>query len=151
MPFGVTAWPYFPDPRHPDFSLTGYAFGQVPPNKFIASTTGALSPYLDLNEGVLLEVDLDIEGLTRYSFEVFTYRLTKFGFKEPIPDPTPHTVQLTFVANRGTLTQHTGDRFDPWPDAIRPFAITMVPDEGVPQSLPNPVVFSPARFDEIAA
>ncbi len=55
MAFQVTKWPYSPDPRFSNFNFPGWDFGQVPPWKWIVSTTGATGPEAIYNDGVLLE------------------------------------------------------------------------------------------------
>lgn len=55
MPFEVSQWPYKPDPRKPDFNLVGWNFGQVPPWKWVISTTAATGIYSAFNAGVIYQ------------------------------------------------------------------------------------------------
>jgi len=147
MPLTVTAWPYSPDPRDASFSIIGYGFGQVPPFKFLISTTGALPPFDDLNDGILLTLTDENPPLTVYSsLAVAGNQVTKAGFKDPQGVPL-HTVEWTLQLARAPGTQYVGDLQQVFPNAIQKFSIPVVAIVGPIGLIPNPVAFLPRSFD----
>ncbi len=147
MPLTVTAWPYSPDPRLPSFSLRGYAFGQVPPWKFLATTTGATDPWTDLNDpGVLLTQKSDVGDITVYDEPTGRYLIEKTGF-EFVQSGPDHTVKFVLIAQDQPNGDYEGTDFQVFPDAIRIWTVGMSPI-GQPSGLiPNPVIITPRKWD----
>lgn len=146
MPLTVTAWPYMPDPRSPFFSIRGYAFGQVPPPKFFLKTTGALAPFDNLNDGVLVSLALDLPERTDYESEDSFDCLTKFGFATVQPTPVDHTVRMNLDLARAGPLNNIGDVHLEFPNAIRVWSIATVPDYPPPNRVPNIVTVTPRNF-----
>lgn len=150
MPFGVTQWGYSPDPRPPDYALTGFNFGQLPPWRWTMKTTAALDPYGALNDGVTWE-----RLSNTVSFASFLPLVAIPGVTDPILNftgtPAPvggFTVEwfLEFFgsgdpeATRGTLTEL-------WPVAIGTRSFAMVNLFGGDPFIPNPLVITPHKWN----
>jgi len=150
MPDTVTAWPYNPDPRSPGFSIIGYGFGMVPPTKFLAKTTGALSPYQSLNDGVLLTLSDETPPNTTYLSGDSVYRLFKVGHNPPLAGPPIHSVSLAFSALDPPAAQQDGLLELLFPDGIQVYTISTVPAGGPPNLIPNPLTLTPRNFSATA-
>ena len=150
MPDTVTAWPYYPDPRGANFSIIGFKFGMVPPNKFQAKTTGALGAFVDLNDGILLSVVTDDTFNTFYTSGGTGYQSLKVGTVAANPGPPPFSVTIDFVATKVGFPQHRGLVRLLFPIGIRDYTISVLPVGGGPNSIPNPVVLSPRNFSATA-
>ncbi len=150
MPFAVTQWGYSPDPRPPDYALTGFDFGQLPPWRWTMKTTGALDPYGALNTGVTWQRTSN------------TVSFASFLPVVPIPDVTDPFLNFSgtpapvggftvewFIgffttgadpATEGTLTEL-------WPLAIKTRAFTMTNVNGGDPFFPNPLVITPHKWN----
>ena len=146
MPLTVTAWPTFLETRGPSFSLVGYAFGQVPPPKYIAKTTGALAPYESLNAGVLLVATSFGPNNITYQDVQGTYILSKAGFQVLQTVPQDHSVFWVFTADETPGDPQSGNLFEVFPAAIANRVITTSPLPSKPDLIPNDVTFAPANF-----
>lgn len=143
MPLTVRAWPDSTDPRGSHFSLLGYSFGQVPPNKFLLTTTGALEPYDQFNTGVLIVATDDTPPTTTYDDGGFDTILLKTGQPEPIGVPIPWTVRLLLAIQVPPEPLYLGQIDLAFPAAIRTYSIPMVSTGGPPNHLPNPILLTP--------
>jgi len=149
-PLTVTAWPVFPDPRGPGFSIRGYGFGMVAPNQFFISTTGALPPYDDLNDGLLLPFSFDLPASTEYKTVDNRNIMTKRGFVALQVGPPPWSIEITISVIRPAVDFQTGFvRFN-FPDAIRTYSVQTVPTGVGPQLIPNPILATPRNFSATA-
>lgn len=143
MPLTVRAWPDSTDPRGSHFSIRGYGFGAVPPNKFSLITTGALAPYDYLNAGILIPVLSETEAITTYGDLGVGIQLQKRGFVAVQPSPEDHTVRWILDIQTPTFPLYSGERFFESPYGITQFDID-VTTLGVPDDLiPNPVTVRP--------
>lgn len=146
MPLTVTAWPYFPDPRVPQFGLTGYAFGMVPPERYSLKTVGALGAFANLNTGVLvIATDIGPADVHYDDGPPVRQALTKFGFPQPQGVPL-HTIRLQLQAIRPGEDMHVGFILQVFPPAIQVFVITMQTTGIGPNQIPNPVTCTPENF-----
>ncbi len=145
-PLTVTAWPVFPDPRLPQFSIIGYAFGMVPPDRVRLSSVGAIAPFDDLNSGVQLILSAEAPPTTTYTSGHGFYQLVKVGFVPPNPGPPIHSVSLTLNLNRPGEPLYTGFILQLFPPGIQNFIITTVPPAPPPNKTPNPIAISPENF-----
>lgn len=147
MPFTVTAWPYNPDPRPPGFSLFGFAFGQVPPWRWILKTTGATGPYVELNSGVLIQNSSFNEVSAKWDSADAAYALTKAGDQIDLPGFPGFTVHWElFIAPPASLG-YVGLLDESYPDAIHVFSISVDPIAGPPGEIPNPVTVTPRAWN----
>ena len=146
MPETVTAWPVWPDPRDAAYSIIGYVFGMVAPNQFSAKTTGALAPFTELNDGVLLTGVTDTGANTFYSAAGALYTMTKVGFPVAQVGPPNWSVELIFTAIDLGGNSHDGTLRLLFPKAIREYSFTVDPIGVGPDLIPNPVVLSPRNF-----
>ena len=143
MPLTVRAWPDSTDPRGGLFSVIGYAWGQVPPNQWLLTTTGALAPYEVFNDGVLVTAIDFGEQTTQHTNIAATTILLKDGTIEPIGPPPLFTVsmQLNTLIFPGPL--QVGLATAEFPNAIRTWEITMENFGGGGTKFPNPVLMTP--------
>ncbi len=146
MPLTVTAWPSGPDPRGSHFSLIGYKFGQVPPDRYFAQTTGALAPYEELNDGILLVVVAYTINFVSYQSADTVYFVDKVGFLDEQTGPPAFSVvwELTIDDLSGALQK--GQLLELFPAAIANRSITTAPLPGEDNLIPNPVTFQPRNF-----
>lgn len=145
-PLTVTAWPYYPDPRTPQFSIIGYAFGMVPPDRLLLTTVGATTPFDDLNVGVLLVLSAEAPPLTTYTSQDGAYRLEKTGFFPPAAGPPIHSVLLQVFLDRPPEPVYTGFIQQLHPPGIQAFDINADPPAPPPDKVPNPITFTPRNF-----
>lgn len=147
MPLTVTAWPYTPDPRGTHFSIEGYAFGMVPPWKFLVSTTEALPPYDDLNSGVLFRTVESIPGRTEYLAEDDVYKISKTGTIEP-DEVFGITVQWDLLFDRPGQFRYGGvfrELFPPGIQIVGPIQMSSQPVGGT--HIPNHVEMLPRKWN----
>lgn len=142
-----------PDPRGSLFSYEGYDWGQVVSWQWVASSVGALSPYLFLNSGVILTSILDIVGETQWLADDIdgvgtSIRLTKKSVVPPIGVP-PFTVDYGIeVLIPSISTDANGGEQGLFPTAIRewgPWGMSNV--DGPVLEIPNGLKITPARWD----
>jgi len=147
MPLTVTGWPDHPDSRSSHFALTGFAFGQVPPWKFLVKTTGASPAFDFLNQGALVTSQGNTSPDATYDFDVPFSFFLKEGFDTEQGDP-PATVIYTLHIEVPGFAIHEGKLRLVFPDAIQTLIFPDV-DPITPGSdqIPNPVVCSPRAFD----
>lgn len=146
-PLTVRAWPNFPDTRGPNFSLAGFAWGQVPPFKFFMVTTGAFPPFEELNDGVVITSFIDDDIKTVYEDVASKYTYIKQPFDPPQPGPPEFSVvqSLTLQPEAGTVYTGQIDQF--FPDAIQMLTIPVSVNIGAPGLIPNPVVLHPRPWN----
>lgn len=150
MPFAVTKWGYSPDPRHPAFAPTGFAFGGLPPWRWTMKTTGALAPYLALNAGVTWERSSDAINTAAYLPLV------------PIPDvtgpflsclgsnPPQATVSMEWFVGfftTGDAEATEGFINELFPNALQKRSFTMTNVNGGTPFFPNPLVITPHKWN----
>lgn len=153
MPYAVSQWPYSPDPRGPDFGLIGFDFGQVPPWKWLMESTGALSPYDPLNDGMVWEPAFFAPDSMQFApvvplIGVDDQVLEFFGSQDPVGAPPGTTM---FMQVRFELTgplQQSGSRILLYPTAIAVQGPFNMMNQGLPSVLiPNPITITPLVWD----
>lgn len=146
MSFRVSKWPYSPDPRPPDYAITGFDFGEVPPWRWVAKTTGALPPYEALNDGVTWENDVFDATFALYLpvnpiAGVTDPLLGHFGTQEPVDGHTVEWLLSFFTTGADAAT--IGELDELYPVAIAERSFTMVNVNAPPPYFPNPLVLTP--------
>ena len=153
MSFAVSQWPYSPDPRLPDFAIIGFDFGQVPPWRWLMTTTGALAPFEILNTGNV--------------WEPFSFGVDRVRYEPVIPMPGVGNANISFFGTQDptgggagitqTMAIEFGFTFPNhelgfiqllYPKAIQangPF--NMMNESSPSTNIPNPVTITPVRFD----
>ncbi len=150
MPLTVTAWPVFPDPRTPAFLGAGFLFGQVGAERYRVTSPGALSPYDELIDGVLLEFDSQPAAeVWRFKDSSGDYVLDVFSTATPLGIP-PFSVQWLLQ-----ITKPAEPRYDVTIRELFPVAIALRSGPAVPipppgAKIPNPVTFTPRNFTATA-
>lgn len=145
-PLTVRAWPDSADPRDSHFSITGYAFGMVPANKYRLTTTDALPPFDDLNDGVLITaIGVGPDNVT-YEDAPSENVLHKLGFPEPIGGPPTFTIEYTLNAVRPGEFLYVGFIRQTYPDGIAVFEVQLITADPGPNKVPNPVVCTPRNY-----
>lgn len=154
MPFAVKKWPDECDPRTPCFCLKGYAFGAVPPYKFLVSTTNATGYWSILNTGVIVEWFTETgAGLCSYSATLLSpTRFIRVDISalpnwQTVPPPE-HT--LKWLAN--FRHSDSGDTIEGSASARLPDPVGMPPSIDVsplsgPDLIPDPVALTPQPWD----
>jgi hypothetical protein len=155
MAFGVTKWPRGADPRSPSFGMRGFAWGAVPPWIWEVSTTGALPPFEDLNDGVYLSPLTVTDVFVDYHlfpFGAYSLELRMEGQNRSIPDQAEDSKQMTFkIRQSSSLLAHT-DKEESYPAAIKQWTlppVVDVPPFEIAQYLPNPLVLTPVAWDGV--
>lgn len=123
MPFGVSQWPYSPDPRQPDFDLIGWNFGQVPPWKWTVKTQDATGLAEIFNGGVLVEPAQVLPGQVVFIAvdalpDDVTIEVKHSGFLEPVGPPPVGTMFITIVIRQDGSPEFTGVLTQTYPEAI---------------------------------
>lgn len=142
-PLTVRAYPDSTDPRDSMFSLIGYAPNQVPAERYLLTTTGALSPYDDLNDGVMVILFNETPPSTVFKNGDLAYDLTKFGSNAVVASPTPHSVSQTLNLIRAPDLGYAITNYVLFPVAIKLLSFNVVQIGGGPNLIPNPVVATP--------
>lgn len=153
MPFAVSQWPYSPDPRQSWFNKTGWNHSQVPPWKWILSTTGATGDVAIFNGGVLVEatsMDSDLtvfENIATLPF-LLTVELNSAGTQEPVGGPPGFTKSQRIQIRQDLVLIYGGTLDQLYPVAIAvqsPFDMTELgPNNG---SIDNPMIATPAKWN----
>lgn len=150
MPFAVSQWPYFPDPRKPDFAAFGWNHSQVPPFSWIMHTTGATGIFRFFNLGVVNRNSFDSLGFSIYGPIIpppfaLVWDLSIFGFEDPQPGPPVHTIHFHFHIFKETSSQMEGDLELLFPVAIAEQGpIPVVQHDTTFGTIPNPMFLTPA-------
>ena len=153
MPFAVSQWPNSPDPRTAQYAITGWNFGQVPPFRWILSTTGATGALAIFNSGVVLTNDFF--NLTLASFrelgtlpDDLTVIMNIIGTQEPAAGPPPFTIDIQFTVFQITATLADGRLRLLFPTAIAVQGPIPVTDTSPPgMSWPNDAEITPAKWN----
>lgn len=125
----------------------GYDFGQVPPFKYLISTSGALPPFDDLNTGVVITLDSVADNnLLKYVDEDEAYVLNKSGTQDP-DEVFNTTIDYVGVFQRSGTELHAGQLRLLYPPAIMAFQILITATFPPNNLLPNPVAFLPRKWN----
>ena len=155
MPFAVSQWPYSPDPRGSAFDILGWNFGQVPPFKWILSTTDATGIMAIYNTGILVDVVFEIPGVTQWAHPVelpgfMRVSMTFLGFDTPQGAPPGTTKQMQISITESSVPTWNGNLDLLFPTAIAvqsPFAMTQLNPSG--GDFPNPMAITPAKWNVV--
>lgn len=142
-PLTVRAWPDSTDPRGGLFSVVGYDYGQVPPNQFLLTTTGATGAYVIFNDGVLVTAVDFGDTATQYTSAAMNAILLKDGSEEPIGPPPLFTVSMQLNVQIIGEALYIGTTKDEFPTAIRTWSIDMVKQGAGDSDIPNPILMTP--------
>lgn len=153
MPFGVSQWPYDPDPRLPDFDLFGFDFGQVPPWAWILSTTNATGLAAVFNGGVVIKPTIILPGQVTFANvdtlpDLVTCTVKHSGFLEPVGPPPDKTLFMTPIIRQDGNPEFSGVLGQLYPVAIKvhtPIPMTKV-GIGI-GTMPDPMKLTPAVWD----
>lgn len=153
MPFAVSQWPHSPDPRLLDFAITGYDFGQVPPWRWLMTTSGAIFPYESLNDGIIWQAASHSINNCEYNVidlspDLSDDRLAFFGSRFPIGGAPGSTIRIfcTFFQTAADPATN-GSLFLTYPKAIGTRSFVMSNDVGGEPFLPNPVLLTPRKWN----
>ncbi len=153
MPFAVSQWPYSPDPRTSDFNIFGWDFGQVPSWQWTVSTTGALWPYLALNDGVAVVATSFGRAFCFYNLvdtlpDNVVLVLTQVGTEALAGSSPPRTMSMDILTFGSTTPTSTGAIARTFPTAIQehgPFTMVSSP---IPATwFPNPLTIEPRKWN----
>lgn len=153
MPFGVSQWPYSPDPRLPSFGIYGLNFGQVPAWAWTLSTTNATGLAAVFNGGVIVKPTTILPGQTVFAnVDVLAdlVRCTvKFsGFLEPFGPGFDETFFVTPIIFQDDDPEFSGVESWLYPDGIRVFdSIDMIKVGIGVGTMPDPMKITPEIWD----
>lgn len=153
MPYAVSKWGYSPDPRAPDFGPVGYEFGAFPPYRWVSKTTDAEGIYAFLNEDYLWSANAQLPNRVRYvpvtpEPGIFPQELNIFGTNEPAGGPPTFTIRCKFELFRSFEPEYAvGEEFETYPYAIQEKSIDVVAPGTGAGGIPNPLVFTPAKWN----
>jgi len=153
MAYGVSQWPYSPDPRGPDFAIKGWDFGQVPPYRWTVKTTDALYPYDIFNQGVRIEPWYDSPSLSLYrpvdTLPLgITCEMSIFGSQIPIGGGAGTTIQIFLVIGAAGVDPVNGVIRMLWPTAIKKHGPIDMTSMGLPsEEFPNPATITPRKWN----
>ena len=153
MPYGVSQWPYSPDPRPPDFCIAGFDFGKVPPWRWQLRTKKALSPYDVFNgDGVTVEATSHAVDTAEWENVLslpggVTCLVRITGTQEPQGGP-PFTILLYIELNDGIGPKTSGVASYTYPDAISVLTVPLLGfDTGPDSRTPEPFTIKPRKWN----
>jgi len=153
MAFKVSKWPYSPDPRKPDFSALGWAFGAYAPWQWEVRTTGALGLYVALNDGVKVTSTIQLPEDTRWQSVVIPPHdlevdMAIKGSNVPIGPVPQFTISIGMaILVPGELDVGAGVNI------LRPFALQVFTMGAAEQGgspfadVPNPITITPLKWN----
>jgi hypothetical protein len=153
MPYAVSQWPYWPDPRQADWNFLGWDFGQVPPWKWRIDTSGATGIYAQFNDGVLMEPTGFLPEDTRWDNQhvligAITVILSIKGADPPVGIPPGITKSIGILMHIGPVRVYGGGLELLWPTAIAVQSpIPMVPVAPSAGTIPNPMSLTPVKWN----
>ena len=150
MAFGVSQWGYSPDPRGPDYALTGFDFGQLPPWRWMMTTTGALAPYEILNTGLVWQRNANDVKSASFVPIVPTPGITDAflslrGTALPSGGITMEWFCSFFTTGHPSATE--GFINELYPLALKTRSFTMLNTGLPPPLIPNPLVITPRKWN----
>lgn len=126
----------------------GYAWGQVVPNRWHVQTANAEFPFDWLNDGELLFLQAwDLRTLRYFGF-AHQFLLDKIGWDEETGFPLGVSVLYQVEIQEPGEPAYRGERLVDWPPAIEEFSISVEPAGGGENLIPQPLDFSPRRWNE---
>lgn len=153
MAFGVSQWPYTPDPRLSDFAIIGWGEGQVPPWAWIISTTGATGIYEPYNSGVAVRNTIRTPTLGEFFQDSdlpgnVNVRWTTTGTQAVAPGPPPFTMDMLLKIQVLTVTVWVAQIRALYPTAIAVQGPFVKLAGGTPGgTIPNDMFCTPAPWD----
>ena len=153
MAYGVSQWPYSPDPRLPSFDLIGFNFGQVPPWAWRLSTTNATGLAAPFNgEGVIVKPFTILPQQVSFSNvdglpDDVSVTTNHSGFPIPVP-PGPGTQFHSVIIWQGVLPEFSASFGMLWPVAIQARAYPTMQKVGSGTgTMPDPLVATPVKWN----
>lgn len=153
MPFGVSQWPYSPDPRQPDFGIYGLNFGQVPAWAWTLSTTNATGLAAVFNAGVIVKPVTILAGQTVFENvddlgDLVTCSVKFSGFLEPFGPSFDETFIVTPIIRQDGDPEFSGLKGWLYPDGIRVFDGIDMTKVGIGTgTMPDPMKITPEIWD----
>lgn len=153
MPFGVSQWPYSPDPRPVDFDQPGWNHSQVAPWAWTVKTDGATGAYVPFNVGVIVKPTFVVPGLTQFSNPIslpggISVLVQTLGTAEPTGPPPGVTKRIQVEVFDDDMQTWNGTLELLYPVAIAaqsPFdMVNTSPPSG---TIPNPIQLIPAKWN----
>ncbi len=153
MPFGVTQWALSPDPRPVDFNFPGWDFGQMPPWRWLLSTTNATGIWAIFNAGVVVEFSFGFPNDSGF-VEVdtlpddITVILKILGHQTPIGPPPGITKSIGIILLVLGVDKWSGGKEWLYPTAIEErTGIVLAEDSPSAGDIPDPFKMTPRKWN----
>ncbi len=153
MPFAVTQWANEPDPRKPDFNLFGWDHGQLPPFRWLMTTTNATGIWAIFNDGVLVEAtnelpeDTVFENVDTLSDSI-TVLMSSKGTQLPVGPGAGITKSIGIILREGGVDRWSGGNEKLYPTAIAVWSgIVLAEDSPSDGDVPDPMTITPVKWN----